>query len=82
MDVILFGAEAKFFAAPGLPVYENGVIDLDALEDNTLLGYIYGGIAADAAQLPESCLRSKIERAFVLEAADRERLFLLVRREK
>ena len=47
-DVILFGAEAKFFPVLGLPTYENGVINLDALTDNTLLGYIYGGIAADA----------------------------------
>jgi hypothetical protein len=46
--VILFGAEAKFFPVLGLPTYDNGVIDLDALTDGTLLGYIYGGIAADA----------------------------------
>ena len=47
-DTLLFGAEAVFFAAEGLPTFANGVIDLDALTANTLLGYIFGGIAADA----------------------------------
>ncbi len=45
---ILFGAEARFFPVADLPFYDNGVINRDGLTDNTLLGYIYGGIAADA----------------------------------
>jgi len=41
----LLGSGAEFIAAENLPAYPNGVIDLDALEgDSILLGYIYGGI--------------------------------------
>ena len=41
----LLGASAEFIALDDLPTLENGVIDLDALEgDSILLGYIYGGI--------------------------------------
>jgi hypothetical protein len=39
-----FGANAAFFATPGLPTYSNGVIKLDQLTGPTTLGYIYGGI--------------------------------------
>jgi hypothetical protein len=41
----LLGASAEFIAIDDLPTLENRVIDLDALEgDSILLGYIYGGI--------------------------------------
>jgi hypothetical protein len=40
----LYGAEASFFAAPGLPQYANGVIQLDGLSQATTLGYLFGGI--------------------------------------
>ena len=42
----LFGAEAAFFASPGLPTYSNGVIKLDQLSGPTTLGYIVGGIVS------------------------------------
>jgi hypothetical protein len=45
---LLFGAEAEFFLKDGIATYSNGVIDLDALSGPTLIGYIFGGIAADA----------------------------------
>lgn len=42
---LLFGAEAQFFPADNLPVFHNGVIQLDALPDSpTIIGYIVGGI--------------------------------------
>jgi hypothetical protein len=42
-----FGANAEFFLAPGLVTYDNGVINLDALAQETTLGYIFGGLAAN-----------------------------------
>jgi hypothetical protein len=43
-----FGAGAEFFPADGVPTYDNGVIQLDALMGPTVLGYVYGGIFANA----------------------------------
>ena len=50
-NTLLFGTDAQFFAAPGIPQYDDGVIDLDgvmanATSDNVTLGYIFGGIAS------------------------------------
>ncbi|MFV0416829.1 MAG: PEP-CTERM sorting domain-containing protein [Chthoniobacterales bacterium] len=46
-NTLLYGAEAEFFANMSLPMYANGVINLDALgTGDILLGYIYGGIAS------------------------------------
>ncbi len=42
----LFGSNAEFFASPGIPLLEGDIIDIDAIHERTLLGYIYGGIAA------------------------------------
>ncbi len=44
---LLFGAEAEFFPAPGIPTIINGIISLDDLTEPMLLGHIYGGIAAE-----------------------------------
>lgn len=42
---LLFGASAQFFPAPELPVFRNGVIQLDALPSTPIvLGHIVGGI--------------------------------------
>ncbi|HVU38660.1 MAG TPA: hypothetical protein VHC95_10010, partial [Opitutales bacterium] len=43
---LLFGAGADFLPASGLPMLDNGMIDLQSLTGNTLLGYIYGGIVS------------------------------------
>ncbi len=59
-DVILFGAEARFFPVAGLPTYANGVLNLDALTEYTLLGYIYGGIAADAPNFGNTLASNEI----------------------
>ncbi len=42
---LLFGAGSHFFMAEDMPVFSNGVVDLDALGANpTVIGYIVGGI--------------------------------------
>lgn len=46
-----YGAEAGFFALPGLPEYSNGVIRLNQLNQPTILGYLFGGIYS---KVPES----------------------------
>lgn len=47
-----FGSNAEFFLAEGIATYENGVIDFDALPaGETIVGYIYGGIAAYAPHI-------------------------------
>jgi hypothetical protein len=43
-----FGTNAEFFLAEGIPTYDNGVIKLDELTEPTVIGYIYGGIFANA----------------------------------
>ncbi len=43
-----FGTNADFLLAEGVPTFENGVIRLDDLPGETTLGYIYGGIVANA----------------------------------
>ena len=50
----LLGAEADFYASPGLPVYSNGVIKLDQLSGPTTLGYIYGGIVSQVPNTTSS----------------------------
>ncbi|TWT97858.1 hypothetical protein Pla108_20110 [Botrimarina colliarenosi] len=46
---VRFGANAEFFLAPGIATFENGVIDFDALPfGDTVVGYVFGGIAANA----------------------------------
>jgi hypothetical protein len=43
-----FGANAELFLAEGIETYANGVVKLDALSGPTTLGYIFGGLAANA----------------------------------
>ena len=45
------GASAEFILAEGMPVFQNGVVDYDALPDGEqLLGYIAGGIVTPESQ--------------------------------
>jgi hypothetical protein len=46
--LLRFGANAEFLPAEGLPTFENGVIKFDELNGEVSLGYIFGGIAANA----------------------------------
>jgi hypothetical protein len=43
-----FGTNAEFLAAEGVPLFDNGVIQLGELRGATSLGYIFGGIVANA----------------------------------
>ena len=42
-----FGTNAEFFPAAGVERYSNGVLSLDALTDETVVGYTFGGIVAN-----------------------------------
>ena len=42
-----FGANAEFFPAPGIEAFQNDVIKLDELRQETTLGYIFGGLAVN-----------------------------------
>jgi hypothetical protein len=46
-----FGANAEFFLADGIETFDNGVIKMDNLANGTLLGYVYGGIVANAPHI-------------------------------
>jgi hypothetical protein len=46
-NLLYFGANARFFAAPGVSVFGDDIIDSDALTSETVIGYMFGGIAAD-----------------------------------
>lgn len=43
-----FGANAEFLPLEGLGLYENGIINLDAITGTTVLGHIYGGLFSNA----------------------------------
>ncbi|HEX7312572.1 MAG TPA: hypothetical protein VF297_01555 [Pyrinomonadaceae bacterium] len=46
----LMGTDAKFVALSNVPASPQGVIYVDALKQNTLVGYVYGGILARQAK--------------------------------
>jgi hypothetical protein len=43
-----FGANAEFFPAAGVPLYDNGTLRLDELSEPITIGYIFGGLMSDA----------------------------------
>lgn len=70
----LLGASSEFIPLENLPVYANGVMQLDAFPtDTTLAGYIYGGIASTAANIfwintgTESVASSQIFKVYVIK---------------
>jgi hypothetical protein len=46
----LYGAEAAFFTAAGVPTYPNGVIKLNRIKGPTTIGYMFGGINSESNQ--------------------------------
>src|SRR5262249_38070763 len=42
-----FGANSEFFLVPGVSAFANGVIKTDALNGETVLGYLFGGIMSN-----------------------------------
>jgi hypothetical protein len=53
-NLVRYGSNAEFFPAPGVELYDNGVIKLDELQPGDLLGWIYGGIAANAPHVRQN----------------------------
>jgi hypothetical protein len=47
-SLLRFGANAEFLPHANLPTFENGVIKFDELRGEVSLGYIFGGIVANA----------------------------------
>ena len=48
-QLMRFGSNAEFFIEDGIPTFDNGVIDFDALPyGETTVGYVYGGIITNA----------------------------------
>lgn len=45
--LLYFGANARFFPAHDVPLLTDNIIDLDSLTTETVVGYMFGGIAAD-----------------------------------
>ncbi len=46
-----FGANAEFLVAPGMATYDNGVLRMDELREQTVVGHIFGGIFANAPHI-------------------------------
>ncbi len=46
-SLLHFGASAEFFVADGIETLAGGIINLDALTSETVLGYVFGGIASN-----------------------------------
>jgi hypothetical protein len=46
-ELLYFGANARFFPAHDVPLLTDDIIDLDSLTTETVVGYMFGGIAAD-----------------------------------
>ncbi|MCB0705487.1 MAG: T9SS C-terminal target domain-containing protein [Saprospiraceae bacterium] len=45
------GSGSEFIPVQGIPAYANSVLQLDEIPENTLIGYIYGGINSTAANI-------------------------------
>ena len=56
----LLGAEAAWMPLTSAPTYSNGVIKLDAIHRTTTVGYMYGGIVADAGNFGNTAAWSGI----------------------
>ena len=55
-----FGANAKFFPAHDVPLLTDDIIDLDSLTTETVVGYMFGGIAADQPNFGHTVASSMI----------------------
>ncbi|MEZ5014086.1 MAG: T9SS type A sorting domain-containing protein [Chitinophagales bacterium] len=56
----LLGSNAVFVPNDALMAYDNGVLDLDAMAADVLLGYIYGGIDAEFANFTPSIASNRL----------------------
>ncbi len=53
-NLVRFGSNAEFFPAHGVQMFGNGVIKQDTLQPGDLLGWIYGGIEANAPHVRQN----------------------------
>ncbi len=58
--LLYFGANARFFPAHNVPLLTNDIIDLDSLTTETVVGYMFGGIAADQPNFGNTVASSMI----------------------
>ena len=58
--LLYFGANAKFFPAHDVPLLTDDIIDLDSLTTETVVGYMFGGIAADQPNFGHTVASSMI----------------------
>lgn len=49
-----FGADAEFLLSDLIATFDNGIIDLDQITGETVLGHIFGGLAANAPHTRQS----------------------------
>ena len=59
-----FGANAEFFVASGIETFDNGVIKLDEIEGETVLGHIFGGIVTNGPHTRQGADSSGSNRIF------------------
>lgn len=71
----LLGAGSEFIPKEDLPTYENGVLKLDGIDqDTTMIGYIYGGISSSAPNIfftntgTQSQASSQIFKVFLIKS--------------
>lgn len=72
----LLGSGSEFIFADDMPVFENGVLKLDALPDDTThVGYIYGGINSSAPNIfftntgTQSTAENRIFKVYLIQHA-------------
>ena len=46
-NLLYSGVNTRFFPAPRISVFSDDIIHVDALTTETILGHMFGGIAAD-----------------------------------
>lgn len=61
----LLGCNAKFILSKNVPSYSNEVIDLKNVSTSTIIGYIVGGIRANASNLGTSAANTTIYRVYL-----------------
>ena len=65
-----FGANAEFLPAQGIATYANGVQKLDTINSPTVIGYILGGIVADAGNSGNTAASGRIFQVVLKPASD------------
>jgi hypothetical protein len=72
------GAETRFIRVAGVPHYDNEVIQLDHIGHKTVIGYLVGGMTADAMYAPPNSCASNMIYAVTLDPSQATVTKLLV----